>query len=112
MIITEFDKPLTAEDARKIALNNKEESVDRIRFREIMQSIRECASWGSTRYISMPATKDQSPSEHVQALLVSFGYKVTVKRAYQWDNEKKEYSDKPWLSFNGREQFVTEITWG
>lgn len=112
MIITEHDKPLTAEEARKISNNNKEESIDRIRFREIMHGIRESASWGQTRHFMYAAPKDRMPSEYVQDILRSFGYKVSVKRAYLWDEQKKDWSDKPYLSPDGREQFVAEITWG
>lgn len=112
MIITDLDLPLTAEDARKIAMNNREDSVDRIRFREIMHGIRECSSWGSTRHYIYPSVKERMPSEHVCEILRSMGYKVSINRSYQWDSEKKERSDKPDVDSNGREQFFAEITWG
>jgi hypothetical protein len=112
MILTQFDKPLTAEEARKISLSNREESTDRIRFREIMHGIRESASWGHTRYFMYAAVIDRMPSDHVQAILKSMGYNVVVKRAYLWDEKEKKWSDKPYLSHDGREQFVAEITWG
>ncbi len=112
MIITEFDAPLTAEDARKISLSNREDSSDRLRFRDCMTGIRHAASVGYTRYVTMYANRDFHPSEHVQNVLRSMGYKVVEKRAYQYDEKKKDWSDKPLLDFNGREQFFLEITWG
>ena len=112
MIITQFDHPTTAEEARQISLANKEDSRDRACFREIMKSIRFTASVGYTRYQTCANTSDYGPSEHVCNVLRSMGYKVTVKRAYQYDEKKKDWSDKPLLNFAGREQFFAEITWG
>ena len=112
MIITQFDHPTTAEEARQISLANKEDSLDRTQFREIMQWIRHSSSIGHTRYQSQPANKDRTPSEHLCMVLRSMGYKVTTKRAYQWDNDKKDWSDKPYIDHVGREQFFVEITWG
>ncbi len=112
MIITQFDHPTTAEEARQISLANKEDSRDRSNFRQLMSQIRESASMGYTRYQSMPANKDFSPSEHVCEVLRSMGYKVSVKRAYLYDDKKKDWSDKPWLDHAGREQFFVEVTWG
>lgn len=112
MVITELDKPLTAEDARKISLNNKDDSADRMHFRHLMVSIKEQASFGHTRYISSSAIKDFIPSERVQNHLRNLGYKVTQKRAYIWDSNEKKYSDRPSLNQEGREQFFLEITWG
>jgi hypothetical protein len=112
MIITEHDKPLTAEDARKISINNRDDSLDRTRFRELMGSIKEYASYGYTRHITTPKIRDLHPGEQVQNVLRSFGYRVIEKRAYEWDSEKKEYSDRPLLSHDKREQFFLEITWG
>lgn len=112
MIITEFDKPLTAEDARKIAINNKDDSLDRSAFRTTMEQIRHASSYGSTRLITYPANSDMVPGEAVQNALRSFGYRVVQKRAYQWDSLKKSYSDRPELDSSGREQFFLEITWG
>lgn len=112
MIITEFDLPLTAEDARKIALHNRDDSIDRSRFRELMAYIRQCASVGYTRYVSFPQTRSLVASEHVQNALRSMGYKVTEKRAYKWDKEANDWSDRPQLDHSGRETFFLEITWG
>jgi hypothetical protein len=112
MIITDLDRPLTAEEARKIAMNNREDSADRCLFREIMQAIREVSSWGSTRYVMLPAVKERMPTDHVCRILLSMGYKVSVKRSYKWDSEGKEYTDKPDIDSSGREQFYAEITWG
>lgn len=112
MIITQFDHPTTAEEARQISLANKEDSRDREMFRAVMGSIRYCASVGHTRYQTLTANADLTPSEHVCSILRSMGYKVTVKRAYLYDEKKKDWSDKPWLDSNGREQFFAEITWG
>ena len=112
MIITQFDHPTTAEEARQISLANKEDSSDRSRFRYLMGQIREIASMGHTRFQSTPSNKDFTPSEHVCEILRSMGYKVTIKRAYQWDEQKKNWSDRPWLDHSGREQFFVEITWG
>lgn len=113
MIITEFDSPLTAEDARKIAINNRDDSADRIKFRYLMSCIRESASLGCTRFVSMPEARSMIASEHVQKALRSMGYKITEKRAYQWDEKNKDWSlEKPALDFAGRETFFLEITWG
>lgn len=112
MIITEFDAPLTAEDARKISLSNREDSSDRIKFRDIMSGIRHAASVGYTRYFMYAAVIEVMPSEHVQHILKSMGYNVVIKRAYEWDEKEKKWSDKPLLSYDKREQFVAEITWG
>jgi len=113
MIITEFDNPLTAEDARKIALNNRDDSTDRIRLRELMEQIKKSASYGYTRTITSPKSRDFHPSELVQKTLRSFGFKVLEKRAYQWDKERQDWSkEKPALDFEGKEQFFLEITWG
>lgn len=112
MIITQFDQPTTAEEARQISLANKEDSRDRQQFRDFMTMIRINASVGYTRYQTSPNIIDYTPSEHVCIVLRSMGYKITVKRAYQYDDKKKDWSDKPLLSHDGREQFFTEITWG
>ena len=112
MIITQFDHPTTAEEARQISLSNKEDSRERSHFREMMLMIREVASMGYTRYQSYPKNRDLTPNEHVCDVLRSMGYKVHIKRAYQWDYEKKTWSDKPSLDHSGREQFFIEITWG
>jgi hypothetical protein len=112
MIITDLDTPLTAEDARKISINNREDSVDRSCFRLLMQNIKYSASFGHTRFQTSPQTKERGPSEHVCDALRSMGYKVTIKRAYRYDSDKKEWSDKPLLDYQGREQFFAEITWG
>jgi len=118
MIITEFDCPLTAEDARKISLNNREDSKDRSKFREIMTQIKEAASHGHTRLLTTHSTKaignlyGDHPSDHVQNVLRSFGFKVIEKRAYEWNSDYKTYSDKPLLNFEKRETFFLEITWG
>ncbi len=113
MIITEFDGPLTAEDARKISINNRDDSVDRTRFRGIMECIKQAASYGHTRLITQEQPKFYSPSEFVQKALRSLGYRVVEKRAYKWDEEKKDWStEKPYLDSMGREQFFLEITWG
>jgi hypothetical protein len=112
MIITQFDHPTTAEEARQISLANKDDSRDRSAFRTLMGSIRESASMGYTRYQSMPSNADWTPSEHVCKALRSMGYAVTVKRAYLYDDKKNGWSDKPWLDGLGREQFFVEVTWG
>jgi len=112
MIITQFDHPTSAEEARQISLANKEDSTDRRCFRELMQSIRHTASVGYTRFQSRPETNDGIPSEHLCQILRSMGYRVNIKRAYKWDEKTKNWSDKPWLDFEGREQFFVEITWG
>jgi hypothetical protein len=117
MIITEFDGPLTAEDARKIAINNRDDSVDRSQFRSLMNAIRDAASRGYTRHVTQPKPKDKGyfdhPTEFVQNALRSFGFKVVEKRAYLWDSVTRDYSNnKPFLSNDGRDQFFLEITWG
>lgn len=112
MIITQFDTPTTAEEARRISLANKEDSEDRRMFRTIMQRIMMQASFGHTRYKSPPMTKDQNPSEHVCEVLQSLGYKTTIKRAYQFDEETGDWSDRPLLGPSGRELSFFEITWG
>ena len=112
MIITQFDNPITAEEARQISLTNKDDSVDRYRLRSLMEEIRSAASFGYTRYQGFPKNKDLMPSERVCDALRSMGYKVTVKRAYHWDDDKKDWSDRPQLDQFGREQFFIEITWG
>lgn len=113
MIITEFDAPLAAEDARKISMNNRDDSDDRFRFRDIMTGIKQSASFGYTRFVTMYRPKAFHPSEHVQNALRSMGYNVVEKRPYKWDEEKKTWSsDKPLLDSDGREQFFLEITWG
>lgn len=112
MIITKFDLPTTAEEARQISLSNKDDSQDRTNFRMLMTNIRHSASFGYTRYQTMIANADRTPSEHVCNALRSMGYKVFIKRAYKYDDKKKDWSDKPWLDHDGREQFFTEITWG
>lgn len=112
MIITQFDHPTTAEEARQISLANKEDSKDRHEFRNLMNNILCSASFGSTRYQTMPRNSDFMPSEHVCKVLRSMGYAVTHKRAYLWDQNTGKWSDKPWLDTSGREQYLTEITWG
>lgn len=112
MIITEFDSPLTAEEARGISLANKDDSTDRFRFRDLMFQVRYAASFGETRYQSLPMNRDLNPTEHVCNAFRSMGYKVTMKRAYKWDEAAKNWSDKPMVDNNGREQFFVEITWG
>lgn len=113
MIINEFDCPLTAEDARKIAINNRDDSEERQQFRSIMMVIRDAASKGYTRHITWPKPRGWDlPNEKVQDALRSFGYRVVEKRAYEWDDKKKAYSDRPMLSYDKREQFFLEITWG
>lgn len=113
MIINEFENPLTAEDARKISINNRDDSRDRTDFRYLMASIRDAASVGHTRFVTIQRSKYLTPSEQVQKALSSFGYRVVEKRAYQWDNEANKWSDsKPALDSVGNEQFFLEITWG
>lgn len=112
MIITDLDSPLTAEDARKVSLANRDDSDDRRMFRTIMQRIHCAASFGYTRYQSVPMTADQNPSQHVVAALTSMGYRVIVKKAYKWDDDMGKWSDKPLLGPSGRELSFFEITWG
>lgn len=112
MIITKFDNPTTAEEARQISLANKDDSRDRTDFRDLMDHIRQCASFGYTRFQTMIENVDRTPSEHVCNALRSMGYKVVTKRAYKYDDEMGRWSDKPWLDHDGREQFFVEITWG
>jgi hypothetical protein len=119
MIITEFDGPLTAEDARKISINNREDSEDRVRFRALMADIKHSASFGYTRLCTSPECKNLSPaqwgrhpSEHVQNALRSFGFRVVEKKAYEYDAKLHGYCDRPMLNPDKREQFFLEITWG
>jgi hypothetical protein len=113
MIITEFDKPLTAEDARKISINNRDDSIDRGNFRDIMSQIQYASSIGHTRLITSQKCRSLAPSEMVQKTIRSFGFRVIEKRAYKWDEKIKDYStEHPLLDFDGREQFFLEITWG
>lgn len=112
MIITQFDNPTTAEEARQISLANKEDSLDRILFREIMEHIRHSASLGYTRLQTVITNADRTPSAHLCDVLRSMGYRVSIKRAYLWDDKKNGWSDRPWLDASGREQFFAEITWG
>lgn len=115
MIITEFDAPLAAEDARKISLNNRDDSVDRSHFRELMAKIKYGASFGHTRLSTSgcPQCREYFYSENVQNALRALGYRVIEKRAYAWDSEAKDFSkSKPHLDHSGRETFFLEITWG
>lgn len=115
MIITDLDRPLTAEDARKISLNNRDDSVDRYYFRDLMSSILLDASFGRTRHTTAmsPRCRINMYSKNVQDALRSMGYKVVEKRVMEYDEEKKDFStDRPKLDHGGREQFFLEITWG
>lgn len=115
MIITQLDTPITAEEARQVSLANKDDSEDRYNFRDLMQNIRYQASFGYTRYTTAlnPKPRSRIPSKNVQDALRSMGYKVIEKRAMEWDDEKKGFSDeKPKLDHAKRETFFLEITWG
>lgn len=115
MIITDLDKPLTAEEARYIALNNKDDSKDRNDFRNLMKVIRNYASFGHTRYSTAPFEKPRENfySETVQNALRSVGFRVIEKRSVHWDEEKQDWDqNKPRLDAQGREQFFIEIYWG
>ena len=115
MIITELDKPLTAEEARYIALNNKDDSKDRGDFRKLMEHIRDHASFGHTRYSSQsfPKCREYFYSQNSLEALKKVGFRVIEKRAMHWDNDTNDWStDKPALDHFGREQFFVEIYWG
>lgn len=115
MIISEHDKPLTAEDARKISLTNRDDSVDRYHFRELMEQIKHQASFGHTRYSTAltPRARSHMYSQTVQDALRSMGYRVIEKRAMEWDEESHTFSsEKPILDACKRETFFLEITWG
>lgn len=112
MIITDLDKPITADEARQIALRNKEDSLERNLFREIMEGIRERASWGMTRYVSRKIVRIYNIEQITQAIQ-SVGFRVVVKRAMSWDEiNKKFFEDRPELNCDGREQFFIEVYWG
>ncbi len=115
MTITDLDKVITAEDARKISLNNKDDSLDRKVFRDLMDNIQEQASWGYTRYTTAPwpTLKENIANDIVLAALQKLGFKVQVKRAMKWNEEKKEFfSDRPSLNSEGRETYFIEVMWG
>lgn len=80
-----------------------------------MSRILEASSYGYTRITTgqTPKCRSYFYSKNVQDALRSMGYRVTEKKAYEWDKEKNDWSaEKPVLDYAKRETFFIEITWG
>jgi len=80
MLITQEDKVISAAEARIISYDNKDNSIDRSNFREIMKMVRDYASMGENIY-STYHRKEQEISDVVIDALKEQGYSV----------ERKEY---------------------
>lgn len=89
-LVTDLDKPITAQEALNLSNKNKDDSIPRVQFREAMKAIRESSSWGNKiAHIFYGSLKWE---DSVLNSLFKLGYEVKVNAHPNYlDPTKMEY---------------------
>lgn len=85
ILVTEADQPITAAEARRIALANKDESIGRSLFRDVMTQIRHYMTFGSeSTYIELKPFQAGCVVQVVE-MLTELGFRVDINDKEFWD---------------------------